>query len=194
MTRTRDPEGKRRQLLEAALAEFSERGIGGARVDRIAARAGVSAGLVYTFYDGKEGLFESVYDAIVEQVVTGIPIDVDNLPEYAGRLYDGGLDHPEVMRFMAWYQLERGHRQTEVRTTVVESMTQKVAAIEDGQRRGVVTDRQDAAELLALLLTIANMWQLQGEDVRHLVPHAERRRLVVDAVRQLVTLGPARDS
>ncbi|MFD2796466.1 TetR family transcriptional regulator [Promicromonospora vindobonensis] len=194
MARTRDPEGKRRQLLDAALAEFSEHGIGGARVDRIAARAGVSAGLVYTFYDGKEGLFEAVYDTIVEQVVSGIPIDVDDLAEYAGRLYDGGLEHPEVMRFMTWYQLERGHRQSETRATVVESMTEKVTAIEDAQRRGVVTDRQDAAELLALLLTIANMWQLQGEDVRRLVPRAERRRLVVDAVRQLVAPAPARDN
>lgn len=191
MTRTRDPEGKRRQLLEAALAEFSEHGIGGARVDRIAARAGVSAGLVYTFHDGKEGLFEAVYDAVVEQVVSGIPLDADNLAEYAGRLYDGGLEHPGVMRFMAWYQLERGRRQTVPRTAVAESMTEKVTAIEDAQRRGVVTDRQTAAELLALLLTIANMWQLQGEDVRHLVPATQRRRLVVDAVRQLVSRAPS---
>lgn len=187
MTRTRDPEGKRRQLLEAALAEFSEHGIGGARVDRIAARAGVSAGLVYTFYDGKEGLFEAVHDAVVEQVVSGIPLDADDLPGYAGRLYDGGLEHPEVMRFMAWYQLERGHRQAEPRASVAESMTAKVEAVEDAQRRGVVTDRRSAAELLALLLTIANMWQFQGEDVGRLVPHAGRRRLVVDAVRQLVS-------
>lgn len=80
MARTRDPESKRRQLLDGALAEFAEHGIGGARVERIAARAGVSAGLVHSFYDGKEGLYEAVYDANVEQVVSGIPIDADDLP------------------------------------------------------------------------------------------------------------------
>ncbi|MEU4673251.1 helix-turn-helix domain-containing protein [Amycolatopsis sp. NPDC023774] len=76
--------------MDGALAEFAEHGIGGTRVERIAARAGVSARLVYSFYDDKEGLYEAVYDAIVEQVVFGIPIDADDLPEYAGQLYDSG--------------------------------------------------------------------------------------------------------
>jgi AcrR family transcriptional regulator len=185
--RTRDPERKRRQLLEGALAEFAEHGIGGARVDRIATRAGVSAGLVYSFYEGKEGLFEAVYDAIVEQVVSGIPLDTDDLPEYAGRLYDAGLEHPAVMRFVAWYTLERGDAEPNVRPSVTKSMTEKVTAIEDAQRRGVVTDQRSAAELLALVLAIANMWQRHGEDVRGLVQEPERRRVIVDAVRQLVT-------
>jgi AcrR family transcriptional regulator len=183
--RTRDPEAKRRQLLEGALAEFAEHGIGGARVDRIATRAGVSAGLVYSFYDGKEGLFEAVYDTIVDQVVAGIPIDADNLPEYAGQLYDAGREHPAVMRFMTWYQLERAGNG--VRPVVARSMADKTAAVEDARRRGTVTGRGTAGELLALVLTIANMWQHQGEDVRGLVPEAERRRVVVDTVRHLVT-------
>lgn len=183
--RTRDPDRKRRQLLEAALAEFAERGSAGARVDRIAKRADVSPGLVYSFFDGKEGLFEAVHDAIVEQVVAGIPIDADDLPEYAGRLYDGGAEHPEVMRFMAWYALERGDAQG-VRPLVAASMAEKVAAVEDAQRRGVVTDRMSAGELLALVLAVANMWQRQGEDVRALGAQSQRRRVVVEAVRQLV--------
>lgn len=185
--RTRDPERKRQQLLEGALAEFAEHGIGGARVDRIATRAGVSAGLVYSFYDGKEGLFEAVYDAIVEQTVSGIPIDADNLPEYAGQLYDAGLEHPAVMRFVGWYALERGDTEQAVRPIVTQSMADKAAAIEDAQRRGTVTKRHTAPELLALVLTIANMWQRQGEDVRTLVPESQRRRIIVDTVRHLVT-------
>ncbi|WUD78045.1 TetR family transcriptional regulator [Streptomyces sp. NBC_00510] len=184
--RTRDPELKRRLLLEAALTEFAEYGVAGARVDRIAGRAGVSPGLTYSFFDGKEGLFEAVYDAVVEQAVAGIPIDADDLPGYAGRLYDAGLDHPEVMRFVAWYALERGDGR-EVRPVVAASMADKVAAVEDAQRRGTVTDRMGAGELLALVLVVANMWQRQGEDVRSLVPAPERRRVVVESVRQLVT-------
>ena len=186
MARTRDPEGKRQQLLDGALAEFAEHGIGGARVDRIATRAGISAGLVYTFYNGKEGLYEAVYDAIVEQTVSGIPIDADDLPEYAGRLYDAGLAYPEVMRFIAWYTLERGDSQEAVRPIVATSMSEKTAAIEHAQRRGTVTTQHTASELLALVLAIANMWQRQGEDVRSLVPDSERRTVIVDAVRRLV--------
>lgn len=186
MVRTRDPERKRQQLLLGALTEFAEHGIGGARVDRIATRAGVSAGLVYSFYDGKDGLFEAVYDEIVEQTVSTIPIDADNLPEYAGSLYDAGLAHPEVMRFVAWYALERGDAEQSVRPIVAKSMAEKTATIADAQRRGTVTAQRSAPEVLALVLAIANMWQRHGEDVRSLVPESERRRVVVDTVRQLV--------
>ncbi|MEU4673252.1 hypothetical protein AB0F91_36190 [Amycolatopsis sp. NPDC023774] len=49
-----------------------------------------------------------------------------------------------------------------------------------------MTDQRPPGELLALALTIANMWQNQGEEVRGLAPQPERRRLVTDTVRQLV--------
>ena len=44
----RDPEDKRRRLIAAGLEEFSERGLAGARLDRIAKRAECSAGLLYS--------------------------------------------------------------------------------------------------------------------------------------------------
>src|SRR5689334_280350 len=93
--RTRDPETKRRLLLEAALEEFADHGVAGARVDRLAKRAGISAGLVYSFYENKDALFEAVFDLIVEQTVSAVPIDADDLGEYAGRLCDAGLAHPD---------------------------------------------------------------------------------------------------
>lgn len=99
---TGDLERKRQQLLEGALAEFAEH--------CIATRAGVSAGPVYSFCENKEGLFEAVYDSIAEQTVSSLPIDAGNLPEYAGGLYDAGLEHPEVMRLVAWYALEGERR------------------------------------------------------------------------------------
>src|SRR3954469_18224675 len=97
--RSRDPEKKRRLLLEAALTEFAAYGVAGARVDRLAKRAGISAGLVYSFYENKDGLFEAVFDLIVEHTVTTGPLDADDLGPYADRLYDAGLAHPEVLRF-----------------------------------------------------------------------------------------------
>jgi AcrR family transcriptional regulator len=183
--RTRDPETKRRHLLEAALAEFAEYGVAGARVDRLAKRAGISAGLVYSFHQNKEGLFEAVFDLIVEQTLAAVPIDADDLGEYAGRLYDGGIGHPEVLRFVAWYELERGETAGR-RASTTAAMKEKVEAIADAQRRGVVSDRFSAGQTLALVLTCANMWQLQNADFRDLVPEAGRRTTVVDAVRRLV--------
>jgi AcrR family transcriptional regulator len=182
--RSRDPDTKRRLLLEAALEEFATHGMAGARVDRLAKRAGISAGLVYSFYENKDGLFEAVFDLIVEQTVTAVPIDADDLGEYAGRLYDAGTAHPDVLRFVAWYQLERGDPAAR-RASTTAAMAGKVADIAEAQKRGVVTDRLSPGEILALILALANMWQLREPEFLDLVAPDRRRAAVVDAVRHL---------
>lgn len=183
--RTRNPEAKRQLLFDAALAEFAEFGLAGARIDRLARRAGISPGLVYSFYKGKDELFDAVFDMIVEMTVATVPLDADRLPEYAGQLYDAGLAHPEIMRFLMWYHLLRG--ESAQRASVAESMRAKVEAIEQAQQRGTVTTAQPAAHILALVLTVANMWNQPAEDIVRLVPGPQRRSLVVDAVTTLIS-------
>ncbi|AIO69540.1 TetR/AcrR family transcriptional regulator [Burkholderia oklahomensis] len=51
------------QILDAALAEFSANGFTGARIDDIAARAGMSKGGVYTHFGSKDEIF----DALIER-------------------------------------------------------------------------------------------------------------------------------
>jgi len=58
-------ERRRRRILEAARACFGERGFAGATVEAIAARAGVSNGLLYQFFRGKEHLFEVVAEELI---------------------------------------------------------------------------------------------------------------------------------
>ena len=55
--RRRDPEGSKRQLVEAALIEFSQKGLKGARVDEIARRARVNKQLVYHHFGNKDDLY-----------------------------------------------------------------------------------------------------------------------------------------
>src|SRR4029453_1618940 len=56
----RDPEGTRRRILAAALREFSAKGIDGARVDAIAARAGTNKRMLYYYFGSKDDLFRAV--------------------------------------------------------------------------------------------------------------------------------------
>ncbi|MET0494881.1 MAG: hypothetical protein ABW000_17300 [Actinoplanes sp.] len=67
-------------------------------------------------------------------------------------------------------------------------MAQKVEAIADAQRRGVVTGAFTAGQILALVITLANMWQLQHGDFVELVAREQHRATVVAAVRRLT--GP----
>src|SRR5688572_26213010 len=59
------PEERPRQILDAALQVFDERGLAGARLDDIARRAGVSKGTIYLYFANKEELLREVIRAIV---------------------------------------------------------------------------------------------------------------------------------
>ncbi len=48
------------EIVEAALEVFAEKGFAGARLDEIAARAGVSKGALYLYFETKEDLFRAV--------------------------------------------------------------------------------------------------------------------------------------
>ena len=52
----RDPVATRKKLLVAARREFAQSGLAGARVDEIAARAGVNKQLVYHYFGDKDAL------------------------------------------------------------------------------------------------------------------------------------------
>ena len=57
-------DGKRRRILEAALEVSHERGVHAARMEEVAARAQVSKGTLYRFFESKEDLFlEMIIDS-----------------------------------------------------------------------------------------------------------------------------------
>jgi TetR/AcrR family transcriptional regulator len=97
--RTRDPARTKQALLDAALAEFSEKGLAGARVADIAERAGVNKQLISYYFGGKRGL----YDALVERWLGAeaefapkeLPFD-----ELVARYVADGVDHRDVLRLM----------------------------------------------------------------------------------------------
>jgi AcrR family transcriptional regulator len=59
----RRKEARPDEILAAALASFAERGFAATRLEDVAARAGVSKGTVYLYFNGKEQLFEAVVRA-----------------------------------------------------------------------------------------------------------------------------------
>ncbi|HVP08043.1 MAG TPA: TetR/AcrR family transcriptional regulator [Burkholderiales bacterium] len=59
----RDPEKTQERILLAATDEFARHGLGGARVDRIAARAGANKRMLYYYYGNKDDLFLAVLES-----------------------------------------------------------------------------------------------------------------------------------
>jgi AcrR family transcriptional regulator len=160
----RDPDGKKRQLLDAALTAFASKGLAGARVDEIARLAACSAGLVYAYFGSKEGLFDAVLDDITTRAMDGTPIDTADLPGYASHAYTDAAAHPEIGRFAAWHQLER-HADGIGRETVVSATEEKIRIVQKAQDAGSISSRLPAAELLLAIQALSRMWLTMPEEV-----------------------------
>jgi len=66
------PEERPKQILDAALAVFAERGLTAARLEDIAKRAGVSKGTIYLYFANKEELFRGVVrSSVIEFIERG---------------------------------------------------------------------------------------------------------------------------
>ena len=59
----RDSERSRAAVLAAAMKEFAESGYGGARIDKVAERAGVNKQLIYYYFGNKDDLYLAVLDS-----------------------------------------------------------------------------------------------------------------------------------
>lgn len=98
------------RILEAAAAEFAERGLAGARVDRIAERAAANKQRIYAYFGSKEELFDRVVEGQIGALLGAVPFDADDLPGYAARLFTFNRAHPEMVRLLEWHNLERPGR------------------------------------------------------------------------------------
>lgn len=103
----RDATATRTRIIDAAEATFAERGIDGARVDEIAARAGVNKRMLYHHYGSKEGLYEAVLRRRLAGRLEAAPLPADT----AERLVEGrarAAADPTYLRLLMWEALGAG--------------------------------------------------------------------------------------
>ena len=62
----RNADATRAKILQAALTEFSERGLPEASTDAIAERCGVNKRMIYYYFGSKEGLYLSALESVFE--------------------------------------------------------------------------------------------------------------------------------
>ncbi|AYF98309.1 TetR/AcrR family transcriptional regulator [Protaetiibacter intestinalis] len=144
-------------LIEAAAAEFSEHGLAGGRVDRIATAAGVNKERIYSYFGSKEGLFAAALADQLSRTVDAVPIggeDAEAIVDYAGRVFDHLSAHPELARLTFWEGLELG--------SAVESplRAERIQVKIDAVTAAVPQlSRDRAAQLLFTILTLADGYQ-----------------------------------
>jgi len=180
------------KILDAAMAEFSAYGIAGARVDRIAATAGCNKNLIYVYFENKESLFITVLKKNLAYVYDKMPVLTENLPGYAADLFDFSMANPQLMRLLAWANLEK---QSSIYLERADSITQKLGELAKAQRAGIASDRLSPASLLTLILTIATAWSAANPFGQLINPIAQDgrdnlRQTVASAIGSLIASSP----
>ncbi|MGA2424765.1 MAG: TetR/AcrR family transcriptional regulator [Terriglobales bacterium] len=99
------PEESRAAILKAAVGEFAEYGIAGARTDAIARAAHVNKALLYYYFKDKDALYEAVLDHVFSGLRARVmPVLESKLPprqkmlEYLGTYFDYIAANPRFPR------------------------------------------------------------------------------------------------
>jgi AcrR family transcriptional regulator len=84
--RQRRKEARPAELAAAALSLFIEKGFAATRLDEVAARAGVSKGTLYLYFDSKEALFKAVIEEGVVPLFEEFEAKLETLKDDPERL------------------------------------------------------------------------------------------------------------
>ncbi|PPG92050.1 MULTISPECIES: TetR family transcriptional regulator [unclassified Rathayibacter] len=175
----------RERILRAASVEFAAHGFAGARVDRVAAAAGLNKERLYAYYGGKRGLFVATVVEALGALDETLLAEAADLPDLAGRMFDHVWEHPEFLRLLTWARLE-GAGVWEEAGEQLGGVPAPEARVLEWQRTGVVDASWSADDLFIALLGLCEIWHLtpfasrSGEETR------DRRRAFVVHVAQLV--------
>ena len=180
----RDSAATKARILEAATAEFAAAGLAGARVDRIAERAGANKQLIYAYFGGKERLFDTTVDTQLGRVLDAVPFDATDLPGYAVRFFDLLTADPTLLRLWRWQALERPGLLARV-PQAVESTVAKLGALAEAQAAGVVDAALPPEALLDVVLALILGAADGGADGVHGLC-GDLRGALAHAVRRLV--------
>ena len=191
--RLRDADRSQAMILAAAREEFAENGLGGARVDRIAERAGLNKRLIYYYFEDKDKLFqavlEQVYREIREEEMNLHLLDLDP-PTAVRRLieftWDYYLRRPEFITLLNSANLHRARhlaeskRARELNSPVIDTLA---TVLERGRREGTFRGGVDPVQLYVSIAGLAYFYlsnchtlsSIFGRDL--LAPKARSERL-----------------
>jgi TetR/AcrR family transcriptional regulator len=150
----RNPEETRARILAAALAEFSAKGIAGARVDRIAEAARTNKRMLYHYFGSKEGLYRAVlHQRLTERTPVG-DIETDEA-DRLGLLFERLTDSRDYLRLLMWEALEHCGAAVEAEEERRESLARVLGRVRAAQAEQRAPDDLDPGLLVLAELAMA---------------------------------------
>lgn len=151
-------EERRREIYAAAAAVFARNGYVGTRVEDIAAATGISKGLIYHYFGGKEVLFTALIEraaagtlGLYRGALTGPGTAAARLHRLLEEVVEGLADHPDMFVVVVHGFLSEAvpaAARTRVRRLVAEGTALLSELVAAGQQAGDIVAGDP--ELLAL--------------------------------------------
>jgi AcrR family transcriptional regulator len=163
--RTRDADRTQQQILRAAMAEFSDAGLGGARIDAIAERAGINKKLIYYYFGNKDELFLAVLEqtyADIREAERELHLDklapADALRRLVTFTWEHYLTHPEFLTLLNSENLHRARhlqeseRIREMNSPLIQTLGE---VLERGRKEGLFRGGIDPLQLYVSIAGLA---------------------------------------
>ena len=198
----RNPAATRQKLLVAARREFADGGLAGARVDEIAARAGVNKQLVYHYFGDKDALYLAVLEWVYEEIrAQERALNLEGLPpeQAIRKLIESSFDylatHPDFILLLndenrAGARHVRASRKVEAMHSPLVAMISKI--LNEGVRTGVFRRGINPVHLYISIAGLSYFFfsntptlsAVFGKDLSSPAARRSRRTHVVDLVLQ----------
>jgi TetR/AcrR family transcriptional regulator len=174
MSRRRDKEATRREIMEAASELFAANGFADTSLSDIAERADVTKSLIHHHFGSKEKLWNEVsrsifdeYESVQKQMIEQGP---DTLETYVAsiRMYAEFLEaHPEIARMHGWMALEDVSK-AEFKAKGLMSLG--IEKLTRAQKEGAIRDDIHPVYMLEAFIFLMEHWVLMRGVARHWLP------------------------
>jgi AcrR family transcriptional regulator len=160
----RDSARTKREILHAAELEFAEKGLYGARVDRIAEKAKINKRMIYEYFGSKEELYRTVlvtvYGRLGQQEVHLLTQNL-SCEEAVRKLirlhFDFLNENPTYVSLILWENLNQGKyfRKSDFKDARDPALVQIRNVIRKGKAEGVFRETVDEDQFLLSLITFS---------------------------------------
>ena len=145
----------RARIVAAARQELVKHGFAGARVDRIARRAGTSKERIYVYFKSKVEIAREVQADQASRFNNQVGLDPESIDEFVADVFDFYDHNRDDVRLWLWFLLELGDTPLPADDFRVQAVRQRVEAVRVAQSRGYIHPDWDPVVLLNLISSIA---------------------------------------
>ncbi len=167
----RNAEESKQRILEAAKHIFANKGLDGARVDEIAAKAKINKRMIYHYFESKEGLYMEVFRQYCHKIVDtgerglhlkGTP--VDKVVQIISHYFYFLAENEDFMKLIHWESLHGGRYSRQILPEIAQVALPKLKEVlEDGVEQGLFRKDLDIRHLIISINAICMFYFYRRE-------------------------------